>query len=120
MIDNEKVIYPELSYRIVGIAYEVYNELGYGMQEKHYQRAFEVSLKEKDVLFESQKCVELSYKNESIGRYFLDLIVDDKIIYNGQDFPRAEINGMDMIQHNGKWVEAGDDNLPWESDANAF
>ena len=45
---------------------------------------------------------------------------DDKIIYNGQDFPRAEINGMDMIQHNGKWVEAGDDNLPWESDANAF
>jgi len=45
---------------------------------------------------------------------------DDKIIYNGQDFPRAEINGMDMIQYNGKWVEAGDDNLPWESDANAF
>ena len=88
MIDNEKVIYPELSYRIVGIAYEVYNELGYGMQEKHYQRAFEVSLKEKDVLFESQKCVELSYKNESIGRYFLDLIVDDKIILELKVRPR--------------------------------
>ena len=45
---------------------------------------------------------------------------NDKIVYNGQEFPRAEIDGKDMIQHNGKWVEAGDDNLPWENDANGF
>ena len=45
---------------------------------------------------------------------------DDKIVYNGQEFPRAEIDGKDMIQYNGKWVEAGDDNLPWENDANGF
>ena len=45
---------------------------------------------------------------------------DDKIIYNGQDFARANINGRDMIQYNGRWVEAGDESLPWESDANGF
>ena len=45
---------------------------------------------------------------------------DDKITYNGQDFARANINGQDMIQYNGRWVEAGDESLPWESDANGF
>ena len=45
---------------------------------------------------------------------------DDKIIYNGQDFAREQINGKDMIKYNGKWVEAGDKNLPWENDANGF
>jgi len=45
---------------------------------------------------------------------------DDKITYDGQDFARANINGKDMIQFEGKWVEAGDENFPWEKDANGF
>lgn len=34
-----KLIYPELSYKIIGIIYKVYNELGPGYQEKYYQKA---------------------------------------------------------------------------------
>jgi len=45
---------------------------------------------------------------------------DDKITYDGQDFARANIDGQDMIQFKGKWVGAGDENLPWEKDANGF
>ena len=45
---------------------------------------------------------------------------DDKVTYNGQDYARADIDGKDMIQYKGKWIEAGDDSLPWEEDANAF
>ena len=45
---------------------------------------------------------------------------DDHIKYNGFEYPRENINGMDMIKFEGKWVEAGDDNLPWEKDANGF
>ena len=33
------LIYPELSYKIIGILFEVYNDLGAGYQEKYYQRA---------------------------------------------------------------------------------
>ena len=45
---------------------------------------------------------------------------DDHIKYDGYEYPRENINGVDMIQFEGEWVEAGDESLPWESDANGF
>lgn len=35
---RDKVIYKKLSYKIVGCVYEMYNQVGFGYQEKHYQR----------------------------------------------------------------------------------
>ena len=45
---------------------------------------------------------------------------DDHIMHDGYEYPRQTINGMDMIQFEGKWVEAGDESLPWENEANGF
>ena len=39
-----KLIYPILSYKIVGALYEVYNQLGYGHRERVYQKALEEEL----------------------------------------------------------------------------
>jgi GxxExxY protein len=36
---SEKVIYKDLSYQIMGVMFEIYNELGYGYQEKYYEKA---------------------------------------------------------------------------------
>ena len=43
---------------------------------------------------------------------------DDHVMYNGEDFPRMDINGVDSILVDGKWKEAGDGGFPWEDDAN--
>ena len=43
---------------------------------------------------------------------------DDRIIYNGEEFPRMDIDGVDSILIDGKWKEAGDTGFPWENDAN--
>jgi hypothetical protein len=43
---------------------------------------------------------------------------DDKVIYNGEEFPRMDIDGVDSILVDGKWKEAGDTSFPWEDDAN--
>jgi len=43
-VSESKVFEPELSYKIVGIAYKVFKELGFGYQEKYYQRAYELEL----------------------------------------------------------------------------
>ena len=43
---------------------------------------------------------------------------DDHVMYDGRKFPRMDINGMDMINVDGEWKEAGDGGFPWEDDAN--
>ena len=43
---------------------------------------------------------------------------DDHIMYNGEKFPRMDINGIDSILVDGEWKEAGHTGFPWEDDAN--
>ena len=43
---------------------------------------------------------------------------DNYVTYNGEDYPRMDIDGVDSILVDGKWKEAGDTGFPWENDAN--
>ena len=43
---------------------------------------------------------------------------DDYIKYNGETYQRKDINGEDMINYNGKWIQAGSTEFPWELEAN--
>ena len=74
------LVYPELSFIIVGCAYEVFNELGPGHTEKNYQRALAVVFEEKKLIFKEQEYYALRFKDRIIGRSFLDFSVDNKII----------------------------------------
>ena len=43
---------------------------------------------------------------------------DDDVTYNGEVFPRMDVNGVDSILVDGEWKEAGSHDFPWETDAN--
>ena len=43
---------------------------------------------------------------------------DNYVTYNGEKFPRMDINGVDSILVDEEWKEAGDTGFPWEDDAN--
>ena len=75
-----KVIYKELSYKIVGILFEVYNDLGYGYQEKYYERAIAKYFIAAKIKFKQQVPYLIRAKGEIIGRYYLDFFIEDKII----------------------------------------
>jgi len=79
MGEEEKIIYKEESYQIIGCCFEVYNTLGHGLREKNYQKALEVILKENGMKFESQLYVPIKIKEKTIGRYFLDFLINDVI-----------------------------------------
>ena len=75
----EDLVYPELSYRLIGLLFKIHNKLGPNYQEKYYQRAIESELKKQKISFEREKFVKLEYESESIGKYFIDFVVDGKI-----------------------------------------
>jgi GxxExxY protein len=74
------LIYPELSFKIIGIIFKVYNELGYGYREKNYQKALEIAFKKEGLTYSKEAFVNIKYEGESVGKYFIDFIIDNKII----------------------------------------
>lgn len=78
--NRPKLIYPKLSYKIVGILFKVHSTLGGRYQEKYYQRAVGVALREEGVQFEKEIMVDLTFGKTKIGKYMLDFLVEGKII----------------------------------------
>ena len=93
--DKHKVVYKELSYKIVGILFEVYNELGFGYKEKYYEEAIAQCFMENNLKFKRQAPFILKFKGKIIGRSYLDFLVEDKIILEikkGDYFSRRNIS----------------------------
>lgn len=79
--NTQELVYPKLSYQIVGLAMEVHNELGNIFQEKHYQRLFEEKLKKLGCPHEREKKIEAKTKDNCVvGDFFVDFVIDNKIL----------------------------------------
>lgn len=76
---NNNFPHKELSHRIIGLIYDIYNELGYGYQEKYYQRSFELLLKENKIRYNRELKIPIQFREKIIGRYFIDFLIEDKI-----------------------------------------
>ena len=75
-----EILHKELSETILKVFYEVYNELGYGFLENVYQNAIYFELKSQGFKVEAQKQIKVYYKNELVGNFIADLLIDDLII----------------------------------------
>jgi len=83
-----KLLYPELSYKIIGVLMEVYNELGNKYQEKYYQRAVEKGLHNEKISYLRESPVDIKFKDEKIGHYKVDFLIEDQIILEIKARPR--------------------------------
>ena len=68
--------------------------------------------------FEDRQTINHEMRHATDMRLGKLAYTDDSITYNGEEFPRMDIDGVDSILVDGKWKEAGDTGFPWENDAN--
>lgn len=83
-----EIIQKELSYRIMGVLFDVHSKLGNRYQEKYYQRAIAKGFKKSGLRYEQELEVNLDYDGDSIGKYFLDFLVEDKVVVEIKTVPR--------------------------------
>ena len=76
----EDLIFKDEFYQIKAACIEVRKVLGNGFLEKVYENALKYELEQNGFRVQSQKEINVFYKNKNVGKYFADLVVDDKII----------------------------------------
>lgn len=95
---EEKFLYKDLTYRIIGLAMEVHNELGHGFLEKVYENALMIQFKNNNINSTQQHPIKVFFKGEIVGEYIADILVEDKII--------LELKAVDFLSdsHRGQLI----------------
>jgi GxxExxY protein len=76
-----EIVYNEESYRVMGVCFEVYREMGCGFLEPVYQECLELEFQLQGLPFKPQAELMLSYKGRPLKqRYFPDFLLFDKIV----------------------------------------
>jgi len=76
----EKYLHQELTSEIISAFYKVYNTFGFGFLEKVYENALKYELEKMRFKVDKQKPITVYYDDLTVGEYFADLIVEDKVI----------------------------------------
>ncbi|MCK9165727.1 MAG: GxxExxY protein [Candidatus Cloacimonas sp.] len=74
------MLHKEITDRIIACFYKVYTNLGYGFLEKVYEHAMLIELNKNGLKAISQYPIKVNYDGVSVGEYFSDIIVEDKVI----------------------------------------
>lgn len=70
----------ELTDKIIGIFYDVYNELGYGFLESVYEESLVIGLREGGLSLERQLAIPVWFRGHEVGRFRGDILVEGKVL----------------------------------------
>ena len=72
--------YKDLTERIIGCAYRVYNKMGFGFLESVYEKCLLIELKKAGLQAVFQNPITVYYDNSVVGEFVADVLVEDAII----------------------------------------
>ena len=72
--------YSELTEKVIGVFFDVYNELGFGFLESTYSTAMMLALQECGLEVARQVAIPVWFRGKKIGPYFGDLLVEQKVL----------------------------------------
>ncbi|RMG24995.1 MAG: GxxExxY protein [Methanobacteriota archaeon] len=72
--------YEELTEKIIGCAYRVYNRMGFGFLESVYEKCLQIELQKVGLKAQFQHPITVYYEGQVVGEFVADILVEDKII----------------------------------------
>lgn len=80
MLKKKDILYPELSYNIVGCLFDVQNTIGHGHKEKVYESTVAEAFRQKGIAYEKQLYAPVVFGERNVGKYYFDFLVEDKVV----------------------------------------
>ncbi len=84
----------------MGVLFDIFNKLGPGHNEKYYENAVAKGLDLKGIKHKRQVKIDLKYNHEKVGVFYLDFLIENKIILElktGRRFSKQRFN--QVIEH---------------------
>jgi GxxExxY protein len=80
----------ELTQRIIGCAIDVHRALGPCLRERSYEEALALEFEAKDIGFDRQPVVGVSYRNRCVGEYRIDFVVEGAVVVEVKSVSRFD------------------------------
>jgi GxxExxY protein len=70
----------DLTGKIIGVFYSVYNELGHGFLESVYEEAMTIALREAGIKVQRQLPVPVWFRGQKVGDFKADMLVEEAVL----------------------------------------
>ena len=74
------LLHEELTEKVIGVCFEVSNELGSGFLESVYQKALTIALTQKGLTVEAQVPLKVKFRGQVVGDFYADILINSKLI----------------------------------------
>ena len=82
----------DLTYKLIGLAMEVHNEIGHGFKEEVYEKAMEVKLNHAGIEPNRQHEVFVDFEGERVATFYLDLFPNQQVVVEVKAFSHQLTN----------------------------
>ena len=93
------LLYEELTYKIRGAAFTVYNKLGHGHKESVYQNSLEEEFKKDNIPYQREKSIAVVYEGKKAGSYQPDFVIDGKVVLEIKSLPFVGKIEHEQVRH---------------------
>jgi len=90
--DKTQFIYKDLTFKLIGLAYEVFNSLGSDMKEASYKKAYALLLDKEEIKYSKEHHYPLKIRDQEFAKRFFDFLIDDKIIVEFKNGSKAYLD----------------------------
>ena len=102
---RDDLVYKDEYYKIVGVLYKVFKELGAELLEKHYQKAIAIALKLAGIKFIEQYPIKLYYEGQFIGIYYADFLIEINDVKIILEIKKNENFGLKNIKQTSDYLK---------------
>ncbi len=95
----------DLTEKIIGIFYDVYNELGYGFLESVYEESLVIALREGGLTVDRQVPVPVWFRDHKVGEFRADILVEGSVLLELKSARVIEVSHEAQLLHYLKSTE---------------
>ena len=78
--DKRRFEHKELTRKVIGVFFNVYNELGHGFLESVYERSFELALSSVGIKVCRKIEIPVRFRGQTVGDFEADMLIEDCVL----------------------------------------